>query len=135
MIEHVQDKVRIFELEPLAPAWVHTIEISNENCGANFVTVWTCSPTHMGHPGMQSFVDQGLVSTEHDPAIYHADDQVYKWIEIRYPGKPKGYWRLHYHWPISRVPTLEDVEMVLGHLGDAVSEQLRSEIKESLGGK
>ena len=135
MIEHLQDKVRIYELEPLAPAWVHTIEVSNGDCGANFVTVWTCSPTHMGHPGVVPLLEQGLILEEHNPAIYHADDQVYKWVETRYPGKQKLYWRLHYHWPIPHVPTSEDVEMVLGHLGDAVSEQLRSEIKESLGGQ
>ena len=130
MIEHLNDKTRFYELEPPSPAWIHTIEVSNERCGANFMTLWTCNKTPALHPGIEPLIKSGLVLDEHDPAIFHADDQVYKWIEERYPGKTKIYWRYHYHWPFDHVPSKDDVEMVLGHLGDGVSEQLRSEIME-----
>ena len=76
---------------------------------------------------------------QHDPKIYHADDEAYRWLARRYQGKEKGkrtlFWHLHYHWHFDRVPTAADLAYVLAELGpDAVGLQLLDDAAAYFGG-
>lgn len=125
--ERAADKVRFFELEPAAPAWVHTVEVSR-GAPAHFVSLWVCAPQYDVIPGMQGLVALRPELAEHDPHVFHADDEVYRWLEERYPGKAQRNWRQHFHWRFPAEPAVEHVRGVLDAVGDGVSPALRAEI-------
>ena len=111
MIERSGTLLRASEPEPPAPAFVHTIEV-----GPTFITLWVCSAQHAPHPAMAALLaaDPSLAEiAEHEPALFHPDDETYRWVETRYAGKARVNWRQHYHWRYDRAPTHDDLEAIV----------------------
>lgn len=132
MIEHASDKTRVYEQAPAAPAWVHTIEVSHANAPAHFVTVWVCAGRPLVAERMAALVAADPSIDVHDPSTYHADDEAYRWVDLRFPRKEQRHWRYHYHWRFDHEPTEHDVSLVLGQLGEgAVSPVLLRDLAET----
>lgn len=129
--ERAADKLRFYELEPAAPAWVHTVEISR-GAPACFVSLWVCSKEYDVHPPMRELVAGRPDLAEHNPGLFHADDEVYRWVEERFQGKAKRNWRQHFHFRFDEDPGLEQVRAVLDAVGSGVGAALRDEVLKHL---
>lgn len=130
MLERALDKVRFYEVDPPAPAWVHAFETSIPGAGTNFISVWTCpSPDDLWVGNMEALVADDPSLAYHDPLMFHADDEAYGWIDARHPGNEKRNWRQHYHWTFQSPPTRAEILSVVSQLApNAVSPELLEEM-------
>ena len=123
MVEVVLDKVRFWEPDP--KGWVHTIELSR-NAPTCFISIWVCSPRHETIAEMEGLVSENPSLIQHDPMLFHADDEVYSWIEKRYPKPEQRHWRQHFHFCFPQDPGLMEVKELPKQI--AISPALLTEV-------
>lgn len=129
MMEVCSDKLRFYELNP--GGWVHTVEVSR-GAKVSFITLWVCSDTHETCAPMVEHVMDRPDLNEHDPDIFHADDETYRWVDERYPGNERRHWRQHFHWRYPKDPGGQWAFDLFTDLGDALSPQLQDEVLRHL---